>query len=105
MAAASGPKALRGRDRLRSDAEHEAVLRDHAEAIGLSVVGYYHSHPGGRRDLSREDLTAASTRRRELAVPAFLELVVVPTHAGEWAWAPWVIRPGLGADVAKSTVV
>jgi proteasome lid subunit RPN8/RPN11 len=105
MASGSGPKALRGRDSFRSDVEYEAALRDRAEAISLSIVGFYHSHPcRGRRDLSREDLTAASTRRRELGSPAFLELVAVRAADG-WAFEPWVVRRGLGADIAERAIL
>ena len=53
------------RDSLRVEA--------HAEALGLTVVGYYHSHPDGPATPSERDAAAAWPERWT---------VIIPVHAG-----------------------
>jgi proteasome lid subunit RPN8/RPN11 len=107
LATGPGANAIREPDRFRIDPALEADLMarlSERKGSTLSVIGAWHSHPQGHRSCSREDLDAASTRRRELGDDPCLELLAVPTGEG-WDFSGWVVRPEFSNDVAELATI
>lgn len=64
-------------------------LEDEAEARGLSLVGYYHSHPDSPAIPSEYD--------REHALPNFVYVITSVTMGRAWDMRVWNLRADRGA--------
>ena len=79
---------------------HDLAVAEQMHDAGLAVVGCFHSHPGGDRSLSREDLTYLARWRQALELDQLFALLTVPTGS-VWELESFVVRGAFARDVCQ----
>ena len=106
LACRPGGVPVRGEAFFRSDPDYETDILRRVAPMGVDAVAYWHAHPRGHRDLSKQDLQAGMWKRSAAGVSCFVEVLVVPSGAS-WELECWTIRrddsgPG---DVAERALL
>jgi proteasome lid subunit RPN8/RPN11 len=77
-------------DRFEMNPRDQIAAQKAARANGHAIVGCYHSHPGGRAELSAVDLAGAEEQNFIWLIAAGEELNAFVYLGGEFLGADWV---------------
>ena len=91
LACRPGGVPVRGEAFFRSDPDYETDILRRVAPMGVDAVAYWHAHPRGHRDLSKQDLQAGMWKRSAAGVSCFVEVLVVPSGAS-WELECWTMR-------------